>query len=58
MDQLEKKLGIETDMCACVFVYLLHTEYQNTHSTSKVSTFLGNKDNMTGPHIFKGLYEG
>lgn len=24
----------------CVFLYLLHTEYQNTHTTSKVQTLL------------------
>lgn len=53
MDQLEKKLGLETVMCMCVFMYLLLTEYQNPHSTSKVSTFMGKKDNLAGPPIFK-----
>lgn len=28
-----------TFMGPCVFLYMLHTEYHNTHSTSKVRTF-------------------
>lgn len=28
-----------TFMGPCVFLYMLHTEYHNTHSTSKVGTF-------------------
>lgn len=41
----------------CVFLYLLYTEYQNTHLTSKVRTILRNEDILADPHIFKGLFE-
>lgn len=44
-------------MCVCVFLYMLHTDYQNLHSTSKGRTFLRSEDILTGPHIFKGLFE-
>lgn len=32
-----------TCVSLCVFLYLLHTDYQNTHSTCKMRTFLGNE---------------
>lgn len=41
----------------CVFFHLLHTEYQNMHSTSKV-TFLGSEDILAGSHKVKSLVEG
>lgn len=34
---------------ACVFLYFLHSEYQNTQCTSK--------DILAGPHNFKYLFE-
>lgn len=41
--------------CVCVcFSQLLHTEYQNTHSTSKVRTFFWNEDILRSSHKFKG----
>lgn len=33
----------------CVFLYILHIDYQNTHSTSNVLTFLGGVDILAGP---------
>lgn len=39
----------------CVFLYLLHTEYHNTPSTSKVR---GSEDILAGPPSFKGLVWG
>lgn len=39
-------------ICVCVsecFLYLLHHEYQNTFSTSKVGTFLGHEEILAGP---------
>lgn len=45
-------------LCVCVFLYLLHTEYQNTHSTGKVRTLWGNKDILVGPRNSKGPFEG
>lgn len=38
-----------------VFLYLLHTEYQNPHSTSEVRTFL---HSLAVLHHFKGLFGG
>ena len=35
------------------FLYLVHTEYQNTHSTSKVRTFLGSGDIVAGSHTLQ-----
>ena len=35
-------------VCVCVFLYLLHTEYQNPHSTSKVRTVSRGEDNLAG----------
>lgn len=44
--------------CVCVFSYLLPTEYQNLHSTSKVRQFLETMDLLAGPHKLQGLFEG
>lgn len=44
--------------CECVFLYLLHTQYQYSHSTSKLRTFLKSEHILTGPRNFKGLFEG
>lgn len=38
-----------------MFLYLLHTEYQNPHSTSEVRTFL---HSLAVLHHFKGLFGG
>lgn len=38
--------------CVCVFLYLLHAEYQNTHSVGRVRTCWLVVNN------FKGLLEG
>ena len=42
-------------MCVCVFVLFLYM--QNTHSTSKVRTFLGSEGILDGPRNSKGLFE-
>lgn len=52
------QVGADRNMCACVFFYLLHIEYQNLHSTSKGRTFYRSEDILTGPCNFKGLSEG
>lgn len=39
-----------------VLFYLLHTKYQNLHSTRKMRTFLEIEDILTGLHTFKGLF--
>lgn len=41
----------------CVFLYLKHTEYQNTHSASKVRRFLDHEDILASPHNLKGLLD-
>lgn len=33
------------DVCVCLFLYLIHSEYQNLHCTTKVRTLLGSEDN-------------
>lgn len=38
-----------------VSLYLLHVEFQNTHSTIKVRTFLQCGALLAGPHNFKGV---
>lgn len=43
-------------MRACVFSYLLQTEYQNPHSTVKVRTL--SEAILVNPPNFKGLLEG
>lgn len=43
------------------FLYLLHIEHLNMHSTSKVKTFWGRVDILTGLHIqgpFKDSFKG
>lgn len=43
----------------CVYnLSLLHTEYQNPHSTSKVGLFFAKWGDFASPHSFKGLFEG
>lgn len=38
--------------------FLLHTENQNSHSTSKVRTFSGNEDILARPYTVRRLFEG
>lgn len=45
-------------VCLRAFLFLLHTEYQNTHSFCKLRTFLGREDIWSGPHNLKGLFPG
>lgn len=45
-------------VCVCESFYLLHIDYQNTHSTSKVRTCLGSEEALADPHNFKGLFKG
>lgn len=45
-------------VCACVcarvcMCLLVHTEYKNPHSSSKVRTFLGSEYILAGPHNLK-----
>lgn len=44
-------------VCVCVFLYFLHTKYQNLHSTTGVRTFWGSKTFHLIPHYFKGQFE-
>lgn len=44
--------------CACVFTYVLHIENQYPHSMSEMMTFVGSEGILTGPHHFKGLFQG
>lgn len=44
--------------CACVFTYVLHIEDQYPHSTSEMMTFVRSEGIFTGPHHFKGLFQG
>lgn len=41
----------------CVFSYLERTEYQNTHSASKLRRFLDDEDILASPHNLKGLLD-
>lgn len=40
-------------LCVFLYLYLLHTEYQNSHSVSKVRMFFGSEDFLAGPHNFR-----
>lgn len=40
-------------VCVCVFIYLPHVDYQNIHSTRKMSTYLGSVDIFTSPYNTK-----
>lgn len=39
----------------CIMLCVLVLEYQNTHFTSKVRTFVGRGCILVGPHNLKGL---
>lgn len=41
---LERSTYTCVSASVCVFLYLLHTEYQNSHSTRKVRRLLGSED--------------
>lgn len=41
-------------MCVCVCLYLLHTVYQSSYSTSKVRTLLESEHIFAGPHNCRG----
>ena len=45
-------------VCVCLCVHLLHPEFQNIHSTSKVRTFVGSENVLAGTHNLKGLFKG
>lgn len=45
----------EMQLCAYLFLYLLHGRYQNTHSTSNVRTDVKNWVISADPHNFQGL---
>lgn len=47
--------GLYECILVCVLWHLLHIEYQNPYSNSKVRTFLGSEGR---PHNFKGLFKG
>lgn len=51
---LVTSLGVCVCTCACT-CYILRNE---THLTNSVRTFLGHENVLSGPHFFKGLYEG
>lgn len=44
-------------LCLRVFLYLLHADYRNIHSTDKMRTSLGCEDIPAGPHNFTGLFK-
>ena len=58
MEQSCAYICVSESVCVCVYIRLLHTEYQNTNWTNKVKTILKSEDVFAGPHIFKGLFEG
>lgn len=48
---------LSSDSQKCVCVHLVHNEYQNTHRTIKVGTFVLRGAILAGRHNFKGLFK-
>lgn len=43
-----QKQGRPVHVCVCVFLYVLHIDYQSVHSTGKLRPFLGSEELMAG----------
>lgn len=43
--------------CVCVFLHVLHIKEIKLNFTFKVRTFVGGEDILSGPHIFKVVFE-
>lgn len=41
----------------CVFLHVLHIKEKKFNFTFKVRTFVGGEDILSGPHIFKVVFE-